>query len=505
MEEGEEVEQSLKAAMQKGYKNDQLLRLARDFLASVSKEEIEEALRNLGVEGFSDFLLKKTSLGDVTSENESLNASKEILEDKIAQLTPSQKRVMKDIKDGLEQRERKLMCIIGPGGTGKSYLINVIEELSRITNFRIKITATSASAAKLINGSTLHYLLGLSPNLDCRLEYGTHRWEELRETSIIIVDEISMMSERLLRKMDELLRKVAETPSLFGGKTILFFGDLLQLPPVIPKGSQDQPAFLSSLFHQFSIYELTESCRQRQDEMFALTLNRVRKGHLGPEDLSLLSSRVCGKGHKFDDSCRPSPEMVTLCAHRLDVDTANMAELSVLPGDVVQIRACDSREVSKDELKGIDQRDLLPDRLYLKPGARIMLTRNSQIATGLTNGTLATLLEIHPNFLKVKVDNQGDAMIPKFRQKVSPPGQVPFTRVQFPITLAWAITIHKCQGMTLQKVRIRMKDLFSEGQAYVALSRVQKRENLHLTDFDPKSIMVNQKALKMIEKLRKSC
>jgi len=503
MEEGEEIEESIKAAIQKGYKVEQILRLAKNLLVSAGKEEVEEALYNLGIEGFSQILQCPSSSWPISTTPIDLQDLNSKIEEKSKQLTPSQKKAFDDIQSGLESGKRKLITVIGPGGTGKSFLISLINDICLKLSIKVKITATSASAAKLINGTTIHSLFALSPNMDCRLEFGTSRWGELQSTSLIVIDEISMLSERLLRKIDELLRKVSQNPTPFGGKTLLFFGDLLQLPPVIPKGSQDQPAFLCSLFKMFTMFELTEACRQREDEEFAQTLNRVRKGYQNQSDELLLLSRVCGKGHPLSESCKPSADMVTLCAHREDVDLANAAELASLPADLVEVRAKDSRLVERDELIFLDKRDLLPERFFLKIGSRIMLIRNVQVSEGLTNGTRGTLLEIQENFLRINVDGHGEALIPKFRQKVSPPGHVPFSRTQFPVALAWALTIHKAQGMTIPKARIVMKNLFSEGQAYVALSRVERRENLHLTEFHSKSIIVDQKALALIERMKK--
>jgi len=504
IDDGEEVYESLKTAKEKGYQHHQLLRLARSLLSCATKEDLVDALNHLGVPGFDEYLKNdlQTNPELVTPEvdHQALSLEVSTLQDK---MTSCQQNVFSTFVELMERKEQAIFLVLGPGGTGKSFLIDVIQKYCQMNQIKTKLAASSANAARLIGGTTIHSLFALNPSLESNLDFGTARYVELKSSNLIIFDEISMMTAKLLKTVHDLCMKVSGNCALFGGKSILLFGDLYQLPPVIKKGSLDQPIYESPFFRLFKFFELTQNCRQKDDSEFSNSLNRIRIGELLTEDYHLLESRVCGVGHPFGDDCKPSPDLVTICSKRDLCNQVNMKELSNLPGEVIAIKAEDSFQLPPEVLSTLDQRDILPSTLYLKPNARIVLLRNIRIEEGLVNGLTGTVIECHPHFLRVHFDHIGENLINRFRQTISPPGFAPIVRRQFPVSLSWAMTAHKVQGMTLSKVRVFTEDFFEEGQAYVSFSRVRSKGNLHLVSFQKGCIRTSLRVKQVLRSLTK--
>jgi len=506
IEDGEEVEDSLRGAHERGYSNDQILKLAFSLLSSASKKEIEEVLDRMEIPGFESYIQQRNLQANPSLQIEEaldLDQVQVDLEKETEMMTPSQKRVFEKLKKSISSNAQSLLCIQGPGGTGKSFLIESIKKLFQVKGKRIKLTASSASASRLIRGTTVHFLFALNPALESSLEYGTYRFHDLSQTDLIIIDEMSMITSKLLLKVDELCRKTTNRNLPFGGMSILLFGDFFQLPPVIKPGSLDQPIYESPLFAYFQIFQLTENCRQVEDPDFAQCLNRIRLGKQVKEDIDLLKQRVCGKGHPQGDNCTSS--MITVCPKRAQCERINKLQLDRLPGTFRTFEADDSIPITSEMKKVIEMRDLLPTKLCLKVGARVILLRNIRLEEGLINGIIGEVTEIQENYIRVAFDGLGENLINKFRQTIKPPGFTTLTRRQFPLDLAWAITAHKVQGMTFDNLRVLTEDMFEEGQAYVCFSRVRKREGLHLISFDNTCIKTSKKCPNPALRNSKTC
>ena len=430
----------------------------------------------------------------------------------------------------------------GPGGVGKSHVIKLVHsdtlKLLKLSgafepdDVIALLTAPTGVAAFNINGMTLHsaFLLGRSkysgfqPLSHDRLN--TLR-TKLSRLMFVIIDEVSMVGSNMLLEIHKRLQQIkgVSDDKVFGGVSILAVGDLYQLPPV---GQAPLFSTVSDCYAQlygsgslwvdhFLMLELTEVMRQRGDSAFSELLCRARTNSCTPDDIRTLKSREI----PVDAADYPTQ---ALHVYRInaDVDTRNTVMLNSLAPQSAQyaIKAIDSvaGETSHISLSSLsDKRSEtggLHGTLKLAIGARVMLTTNVDVADGLVNGARGEVVHVVTNnnsevtSVLVKFDNStvGAKSIQTSPHRSRLPHAVPLMkyevvffakgkrgseikRLQFPLTLAWATTIHKVQGLTLDEIVVDMKGgRFSPGQAYVAFSRVKTLEGLHILNFNAKAI-----------------
>ena len=430
----------------------------------------------------------------------------------------------------------------GPGGVGKSHVIKLVHsdtlKLLKLSgafepdDVIALLTAPTGVAAFNINGMTLHsaFLLGRSkysgfqPLSHDRLN--TLR-TKLSRLMFVIIDEVSMVGSNMLLEIHKRLQQIkgVSDDKVFGGVSILAVGDLYQLPPV---GQAPLFSTVSDCYAQlygsgslwvdhFLMLELTEVMRQRGDSAFSELLCRARTNSCTPDDIRTLKSREI----PVDTADYPTQ---ALHVYRInaDVDTRNTVMLNSLALQSAQyaIKAIDSvaGETSHISLSSLsDKRSEtggLHGTLKLAIGARVMLTTNVDVADGLVNGARGQVVHVVTNnnnavtSVLVKFDNNrvGLKSIQTSPQRARFPNAVPLNkyevvffakgkrgseikRLQFPLTLAWATTIHKVQGLTLDEIVVDMKGgRFSPGQAYVAFSRVKTLQGLHILNFNAKAI-----------------
>ena len=356
---------------------------------------------------------------------------------------------------------------------------------------------------------------------------------------VVIIDEMSMMKSDQLYQLNLRLQEIKQSQDNFGGVSVILLGDLMQLRPVKGKWIFEEPFakdFQYSFKHHplwdlFTPIELKLNHRQGSDKSYADILNRVRYGKQTTDDIKILMERV-----KTTDL--PSDALYIFNTNK-DVIAVNNQRLSQLPGQLVTIKARHSfpgRTTFKPIIKAGKVNDTaFLDELNLKKGARVMLIFNVDTSDGLSNGTSGTVIDFITmesviKYIMVQFDEQstGQSMRNKLKslsskyqnhgnKYVTPISQVLFEYnpglqnttakakvLQFPITLAWAITTHKCQGQTIKKptpLIADMKSIFESGQAYVILGRVQELNQLYLLNFKPKDIRVNQKAFAEAQKI----
>ena len=433
----------------------------------------------------------------------------------------------------------------GPGGVGKSHVIRIIQsdtlKILRLSgalepdDIVVLLTAPTGVAAFNIGGMTLHsaFLLGCS-KFSTFQPLGADRLNTLRSRlshlALLIIDEISMVGSTMLLEIHKRLQQIKGVGSdvLFGGISILAVGDLYQLPPVgqsplfsLVKDSYAQLYGFGSLWvDEFQMIELDEIVRQRDDTAFSKLLRRVRINECSPKDIEILTSRVITS----DTSDYP---VNALHVYRLnaDVDHRNNLMLNSLASETSQyvIRAKDTRIGQTTHINLTDLSDKRSETgglhciLRLAVGAHVMLTTNIDVSDGLVNGARGEVIHISTTtdrivtHILVKFDNPrvGLKAIQSSPYRSTFITAVPLTkcevtfmakgkrgseitRLQFPLTLAWATTIHKVQGLTLEEIVVDMKGgHFSAGQAYVALSRVKTLQCLHILNFDPNAIRAN--------------
>lgn len=465
-------------------------------------------------------------------------------------LNPKQREVI----DALVRGENVFMT--GCGGTGKSYVIGtILENLKELTGrklLRIHVTAMTGCAALLLGhqAKTLHSWAGILlgkgsvEELVTRIKRNRRSSQRWRGTDLLIVDEVSMLTRELLEKLDAIGQAVRRNTKPFGGIQLLLSGDFHQLPPVVKDserswagagagagagGSTSVFAFASPRWPALvqRTIELTEIVRQA-DPAFQKVLLEARTGSLSEESLSLLKARV-GLDWR---GLRIKPTL--LFPRRAEVDTINQANIGSLKGERhsytagIRWNVGDTKTplyVSRppvgfnvlDEsfvraVAKTDRDASYEEVLELCEGAQVMLLRNMP-DHGLVNGSRGIVVgfeTVAPHTPLVEFLKRGSSgstsdtiRIPVGVSTWDVEDYPNVSRVQIPLRLAWACTIHKAQGSTLDCALIDIgKGTFESGQAYVALSRVRSLDGLYIHDFDPTAFRTNEEVLAFYRSVR---
>lgn len=394
----------------------------------------------------------------------------------------------------------KNIFITGGGGVGKSYLIKKFYD-SFSSYKKIGLTSSTGISSLLIGGTTLHSYLGIGLGNDdvAKLVYNIGKNKMIKERyfnmEILIIDEISMISPELFDKIEEIFRIIRQDQRPFGGVQIIITGDFLQLPCV----GNENFCFESETWKKYlseNIIILDEIVRQK-DSIFQNVLNEVRIGSISKDVKDTLLSRLV----KFDNKYHNIVPTILFCTNR-DVDNYNKKKLEEInSNDLYEYDIlCDVPKGGKKMLQDtIDKyrRNLgIPDRLELRTGAQVMVTYNLNIETGIVNGSRGIITGFNKDGIPIVKFKSGiEIEIDFHTYEVKEFDKIVITFTQLPLKLAYAITIHKSQGSTLDLVVMDLKDVFEYGQAYVALSRVKDLSSLYLRSIDFGKIIANPKAL----------
>ena len=380
------------------------------------------------------------------------------------------------------------LFITGKAGTGKSTFIKMIqEEIDK--NFLV--LAPTGIAAINVGGQTIHSFFGfpfevIGPHTQMRVS--EEKQILLKHIDTIIVDEVSMVRCDLVDGIDRFLRTAFHTHMPFGGKQVVFVGDLFQLPPVVSEPADED--MLCDLWEKGTPYfykahvlkrinlpkiEFRTVYRQK-DGAFLDVLNRLRIGESTPADLELLNQHV-----NYSDATEDYS--VILSAYRKRADLMNERKLAELDGEeFCYMGQKDGKFNTKDFI--------VPEQLKLKVGAQVMFCRN--ISHNCVNGTIAKVSDLSEDTITVKLENGAEVNVAQTvweslervynRETKKMESQVVGTFTQYPLKLAWAITIHKSQGMTFDRMHFDLtRGTFAPGQAYVAISRMRSLEGLTLS------------------------
>ena len=428
-------------------------------------------------------------------------------------MNPEQRRAIRLFAEG------KSFFLTGPAGSGKSFCIETFQTAAIQAGKTVAITAMTGAAALIIGGKTLHSYLGLGlaeepvSELIRRIRFNkvvSARWRNL---DALIVDEVSMMSPTLFEKVEEIARATRRSASPMGGIQTIFSGDFLQLPPVV-RGGDTAFCFESGKWPVVfpDVVELKDIIRQA-DPVFQQCLNEVRLGSCPKSVEDILRSRM-GKSRAVDGI-----EPTRLFTRNVDTEKINAEHLERLQLplevyaaiDVVSFtddseqhdrktKAARDRVVAK--LKGfLDKAAPCAGSLKLCAGAQVMLLANKDFDAGLVNGSRGVVDRFEGGLPVVRFLNGVTAMI-EFQTWTSEEEGVKVTRKQLPLKLAYAITIHKSQGLSLDLVEVDIgTSLFEAGQGYVALSRVRSLEGLFIVAFAPEKIRAHPKVLKYLRGL----
>ncbi|XP_041461886.1 uncharacterized protein LOC121413199 isoform X1 [Lytechinus variegatus] len=484
-------------------------------------ERLEHPKQNIDLEDCDENL----DIPDLKNDSKSENYSLELRSSKISKterhcmirnLNETQMLVFYKIREWCLNKVNGKMIepfhvfITGGAGTGKSHLVKCLyyestRILARMLHYPDDISvlkiAPTGVAAYNINGHTIHSILSIPiraqmPYQPLSEEKISALRNKLAQLQILIIDEVSMVDQKLLYYIHSRLRQIKqsrdETP--FGGVSVIAVGDMYQLPPVF-----GNPLYKDSLQgvlwnDNFKTIELQQIMRQKDDTEFALLLNRLRIKErddvLNDRDLSMLKS--CETGEECEDALH-------IYSCNKEVDEWNKKLLHKKCANVICLKAEDTEKDAKNGSKIRENpvtrcKSQLPNYLWIAVNARVMLLKNIDVSKGLTNGCFGNVTEIIKSNSKticIKVhfdrENVGIHSIERCEEFLGKK----YARKQFPLKLAYACTIHKVQGLTLDKAVVSLKRIFDSGQAYVGLSRVSSLSGLTLENFKPQNIHCN--------------
>jgi ATP-dependent DNA helicase PIF1 len=395
-------------------------------------------------------------------------------------MNEGQQQVLEKVKNGLN------VCITGGAGTGKSYLIGEIFSTLHSTK-HMAVTAMTGSAALLIRGTTLHRRLSLrlakgtaseiASNISKYRKYTAYY--DILELDLLIIDECSMLNDILFDKVSSVLQILRRNQRPFGGVQVVLVGDLYQLPPV-----EGRYCFQSATWPKchFEICELTQNMRQKDDEPFMEMLKRLRLGRCSREDLAVLRSL---KETQFTEGIEPTK----LYCKNVDVDLINSEALQKIGGQLFTFptRYTGSKEASAQYAKASN----VPEQVTVSIGAQVMITYNYLPGAGLVNGTRGVVTALDQTTVTIRLLDGREETIPyvKIEQDDDPDVGLDF----MPLKLAWAVTIHKSQGMTLDAIEIDIgSNIFTVGQAYTALSRARNLKSVRVVDVAARSFCTSK-------------
>lgn len=445
-------------------------------------------------------------------------ANKKIAE--IVSLSNQQRTILETVMEG------KNVFFTGSAGTGKSVLLRAIIKSLRQKNVKspdaVAVTASTGIAACNIGGVTLHSFGGVGiaqgtavdlANKIKKNQKAASRWGRTR---VLIIDEISMLEGDFFDKLETIARILRKNSKPFGGIQLVLTGDFFQLPPVV-KSSVVKFAFNAQCWKDCMdcTFNLTKVFRQK-DQAFVDMLNEMRFGRLSEKSIQVFTARAAPLP---DDGIAPTE----LFPRREDVDRANRERMEKLTGDLHTYASVDGGTADPRSRENQLNNFMAPKELQLKVDAQVMMIKN--VDEQLVNGTVGKVIDFmtesewaasvvgmatgekEPGEKEKPKNRTNEVKLPVVEWKIvgsrspridlvrmeafkveGPNGQVEVSRQQLPLILAWAMSIHKSQGQTLEKVKVDLRKVFEKGQAYVAISRATSLEGLQVIGFQASKV-----------------
>lgn len=382
-------------------------------------------------------------------------------------------------------KSKSNVFMTGSAGSGKTYVLNKYIEYLRKKKINVAITASTGIAATHLGGVTIHSWSGIGikqglteEDLDT-LERRKYLWDRFKKVEVLIIDEISMLHKKNLDDINKVLKHFKRNDKPFGGIQVIFSGDFFQLPPVSDRmeSNREKFAFMSDawLEAKLKICYLDEQYRQ-DDERLLRLLNEIRSQEVNEDSVEILNEI---KQTEFSDDI----QAIKLYTHNVDVDLINQQELNKLKTDKKKFSAITRGK--KNKLDILKKSVLAPEELVLKIGAQVIFVKNNN-EQNFANGTMGKIISFSKEGLPVvKLIDERTITITEMEWSIEDEnGMTQASFKQIPLRLAWAITIHKSQGMSLDRAEIDLSKTFEPGQGYVALSRVRNLEGIKLLGYN---------------------
>lgn len=391
--------------------------------------------------------------------------------------------------------------LTGEPGSGKTHTVNAYVSWLEEHGVEPAITASTGIAATHIGGHTIHSWSGIGVrrslsayDLD-RIAQTERIVRHVRGTNILIIDEVSMLSATTLSMVEAVCREIRGGERAFGGLQVILVGDFFQLPPITRREENDEQdtlledtsrsefAFTSAAWESLNpiICYLSEQHRQ-EDEKFLAILSAIRRGEVEEEHRELLAARRSnGQG----------TQAAQLFSHNADVNQINDAELAKISENARTFIM--SGRGSEGMVAALKRGCLSPEVLALKVGARVMFTKNDIAGRSYVNGTLGVVTGFakENGYPVVKLHNGRTLVVEPAEWRIDDNGKTLARINQLPLRLAWAMTVHKSQGMSLDAAHMDLSQAFEYGQGYVALSRVRTLEGLSLAGLNERALEVH--------------
>jgi ATP-dependent DNA helicase PIF1 len=384
------------------------------------------------------------------------------------------------------------VLLTGRAGAGKTFILNQFIRLAKSEGKYVSVTATTGLAATHLGGTTIHSWSGIGVLDSLPGDFFEHipkgRREIIEKTDSLIIDEISMMHDYRLDMVDEICRVVRKKDEPFGGIQLIMSGDFFQLPP-INRGDSRMGSFVvnSQVWQELdpTICYLEEQYRQDDLDLLEI-LDAIRAGDLRRRHAEKLLSRIGIEPEVGTD-------ITELHTVNVDVDNINGSRLSTLDSDEYSYEQ--NVTGSKNYVDNLQRSVLAPAVLKLKTGALVMAVKNS-LERKYVNGSIGTVIDFEPvmGYPIVKFNNGKTVSMTPDTWELRDGEKKRASITQIPLRLAWAITVHKSQGMTLDMAKIDLRKAFVEGMGYVALSRVKNLRNLYLSGLNNMSLRVSEDA-----------
>lgn len=402
----------------------------------------------------------------------------------------------------LVMREHRNVFVSGRAGCGKSFLVHhLVRALRRQhTPSTVFVTATTGVAACNIHGTTVHSFAGIGLGREDAAQLlaamrppAIKRW---CAATVWVIDEISMLNAALLEKLNTIAQTLRGNTAPMGGIRVIAVGDFFQLPPVPDRGTRTEEvqfAFESpvwkALFPSQCLIDLRTQMRQKDDPMLERLLNNIRVGNVPADAEQVFAAAGSGLEALRTQGLKPTK----LFATKKQVAAVNRAELARLDGASVILHAIDAG--SRSGIAQLHKHGRFVQTLELKVGAQVMLLYNLETKQGLVNGTLGTVVRFDgpahspiPVVLFHTRHGTREVIMKREVWEILSGDMVIASRTQYPLRLAYALTIHKSQGMTLPAMVVDMHRIFSAGQAYVALSRGTSLATMGVHHFTPSAV-----------------